>query len=208
MMMTIFMLFLLAICFQLFTYCHAGSQLADEVCLFLILCKQSLRHIFQQQSAAVADAIYDSYWYKATPSTQKLIGFFLKRSQKSVIISSGFYVASLETFKSVSFYFKPRLQSLMHHRFIFAELAKVQRIKRASNISQLVRLIHLSTYYILLKYLNLFVNVVLLNCIDFKCSWILHSNLTVAFGRAVTVYDYYVVINTSFTSSKPGVHKC
>lgn len=57
-----------------------------------------------EQSLAVSDAIYDSNWYTATPCTKQLIAFFLMRSQKSVIMSSGFYVASLETFKAVSLY--------------------------------------------------------------------------------------------------------
>ncbi|KAG4068760.1 hypothetical protein HA402_002451 [Bradysia odoriphaga] len=81
-MMATFVLFLSAICFQLFTYCHAGSQLTAE-------------------SLAVAEAIYDSNWSEATPLIRKLIAFFLMRSQKSVIISSGFYVANLETYNAV-----------------------------------------------------------------------------------------------------------
>lgn len=101
MMMAIFVLFLSAICFQLFTYCHAGSQLTSEVMNIFMQIRVATICTFSQ-SIAVSDAIFNSHWYDARPMTKKAVLFFLMRSQRGVVISFGFYVASLETYIAVS----------------------------------------------------------------------------------------------------------
>ena len=45
--------------------------------------------------------MYSSKWYKANISTQKIVSMFIIRSQKHIVVNSGFYEASLETFTAV-----------------------------------------------------------------------------------------------------------
>lgn len=96
----LFGIFLLAILFQCFVYCYGGAQLTFEVSLFHYMCMTRNNYI-HYKSWAVADAIYESKWYKTKASTRRTICFFLMRSQKCIGITAGFFDASLVTFSSV-----------------------------------------------------------------------------------------------------------
>lgn len=103
----IFAVFLWAICYECFVYCHAGTKLLTEVgnhlFAFIHIAGCSLGYLARwRQSLAVSDAIYASRWYEAQGAdARQCVEFFMARSQQGVAMHGIFFEATLVTFSSV-----------------------------------------------------------------------------------------------------------
>ncbi|XP_058827989.1 odorant receptor 82a-like [Topomyia yanbarensis] len=80
--MLIYFLYVMAIVIQISFFSYYGSLIAHE-------------------STLVADAIYCSNWYEASPKTRKILLQCIARAQVPVNIKAGFMVASLPTMRAI-----------------------------------------------------------------------------------------------------------
>lgn len=79
-------LYLISILIQLFVYCNGGSLITSE-------------------SFKVSLAIQESEWYNLCPDDRKMLVIIMLRSQKPLYITSSIFIASMENFFKVKFFF-------------------------------------------------------------------------------------------------------